>query len=93
MIRGRGSLIAHEIEVSTEETRAFLERIRAMDEPWSGEFVAQGTIGPAENGLGVVLGGTGEFAGARGYMMEENVYLGFNGVDYDVRTRLTFFLE
>jgi hypothetical protein len=93
MISGRGSLIAHEIEVSTEETRAFLERIRAMDGPWSGEFVAQGTIGPAENGLGVVIGGTGEFADARGYMMEENVYLGFDGTDYDVRTRLTFFLE
>ena len=58
-----------------------------------GEFVAQGTIGPAKNGLGVVLGGTGEFADARGYMMEENVYLGFDGIDYDVRTQLTFFLE
>lgn len=93
MISGRGSIIAHEIEVSTEETRAFLERIRAMDEPWSGEFVAQGTIGPAENGLGVVLGGTGEFAGARGYMKEENVYLNFDGTNYDVRTRLTFYLK
>jgi hypothetical protein len=93
LISGRGSLIAHEIEVSTEETRAFLEEIRALDEPWTGEYVANGTIGPAANGLGVVIGGTGEFAGARGYMKEENVYLGFDGIDYDVRTRLTFLLE
>ena len=93
LISGRGSLIAHEVEISTPATRAFLERIRNMDEPWSGEFVADGTIGPAANGLGVVIGGTGEFSGARGYMKEENVYLNFDGTDYDVRTRLTFFLQ
>ena len=93
LISGRGSLIAHEIEVSTQETRDFLAQIRAMDEPWSGEFVADGTIGPAANGLGIVIGGTGEFAGAKGYMKEENVYLGFDGTDYNVRTRLSFFLE
>jgi len=93
LISGRGSLIAHEIEVSTQETRAFLEEIRALDEPWRGEYVANGTIGPAANGLGVIIGGTGEFADARGYMKEENVYLGFDGTDYDVRTRLTFLLE
>jgi hypothetical protein len=92
LLGGRGSLIGHEIEVSTEETRAFLKRIQAMDGPWSGEFVAHGTIGPAANGMGVVVGGTGEFAGARGYMTEENIYRNFDGTTYDVRTRLTFYL-
>ena len=93
MISGRGSLIAHELEETSKETRAFLEEIRAMDGPWSGEHVAAGTIGPAENRMGVIVGGTGEFAGAQGYMTEENVYLAFDGAEYDVRTRLTFYLE
>jgi len=92
LVSGRGTLIGHEIEVTTQETRAFLEKIRQMDEPWSGEFIARGTIGPAANGMGVVIGGTGEFAGARGYMTEENIYRGFDGADYDVRTRLAFYL-
>ena len=92
MLSGRGSLIGHEVEVTTDETRAFLERIRAMNEPWSGEFVARGTIGPSAGGMGVVIGGTGEFSGARGYMTEENIYRSFDGTDYDVRTRLTFYL-
>lgn len=91
-IAGRGTLIGHQIEVTTEETRTFLKKIRAMDGPWSGEFIAGGTIGPAENGMGIVIGGTGEFAGAQGYMTEENIYRSFDGTDYDVRTRLTFYL-
>ena len=92
LLSRRGTLIGHEIEITTQETRDFLEQIRQMDEPWSGEYVARGTIGPAANGMGVVVGGTGEFAGATGYMTEENVYRGFDGTDYDVRTRLTFYL-
>ena len=91
-LAGRGTLIGHQIEITTEETKSFLAKIRAMDKPWSGEFIAGGTIGPAENGKGIIIGGTGEFEGARGYMTEENIYQSFDGTDYDVRTRLTFYL-
>lgn len=91
-LAGRGTLIGHQIEITTEETKSFLGQIREMDKPWSGEYVARGTIGPAKNGMGIIMGGTGEFEGATGYMTEENIYRGFDGTTYDVRTRLTFYL-
>lgn len=91
-LAGRGTLIGHQIEITTQETRDFLAKIRAMDGPWSGEFIAGGTIGPAPNGMGIIIGGTGEFRGARGFMTEENIYRSYDGSTYDVRTRLTFYL-
>lgn len=91
-LAGRGTLIGQQIEITTEETKSFLAKIREMDKPWSGEYVARGTIGPAKNGMGIIMGGTGEFEGATGYMTEENIYRSFDGTTYDVRTRLTFYL-
>ena len=94
-LTGRGTLIGHQIEHSSPEALAFLGQIRTQvaesGQPWSGEFVAAGTIGPADNGMGIIIGGSGEFAGAQGYFTEENVYRGYDGTDYDVRTQLTFY--
>ena len=91
-ISGRGTLVGHQIEISTPEARDFLAQLAAANEPWRGEFIAHGTVGPAANGMGIIMGGSGEFEGARGYMTEENVYREFDGTNYDVRTRLTFYL-
>ena len=94
-IAGRGTLIGHQIEISTPEAGEFLANIRdqnpTKDNPWEGEFIAAGTVGPAPNGMGIIMGGTGEFEGAQGYMTEENIYRRFDGETYDVRTRLTFY--
>jgi hypothetical protein len=96
-LTGRGTLIGHQIEHSSPEAQAFLEQVRTQvaetGQPWSGEFIAAGTIGPADNGLGIIVGGSGEFEGASGYFTEENVYRGFDGTDYDVRTQLTFYFQ
>ena len=94
-LTGRGTLIGHQIEHSSPEAQAFLVQLRddveATGEAWSGEFVAAGTLGPAANGMGIIVGGSGEFEDAQGYFTEENIYRHYDGTTYDVRTRLTFY--
>ncbi|NJO33836.1 MAG: hypothetical protein HC869_12525 [Rhodospirillales bacterium] len=93
VIPGRGSLIGHELERVTPEYIKLLESIRASGKPWTGSYEAQSSVGPAKNGMGVIVGGTGEFERARGYMTEENH---FRAIDvqkqvYVVRNRMTFY--
>jgi hypothetical protein len=94
MIPGRGTLVAFEREESTDEVLAFFRRIQAAGGAWEGDFEAPSTVGPASNGLGIIIGGTGEFEGATGYMLEENRFLAFdfNAKTSEVRNRLTFYI-
>lgn len=72
VIPGRGSLFLFE----TEDSRKLGSLLRQAPKttvamPWKGP-VETTTSGPAEGGLGVIMGGTGEFAGKKGTFVEIN---------------------
>jgi hypothetical protein len=94
MLPGRGTIVAHELEDSTPDVVEFFRSIQKAGGTWSGSFEARSTVGPGKDGLGVIIGGTGEFEGAQGYMIEENHYrkFDFNRKTSEVQNRLTFFL-
>lgn len=69
MIPGRGHIVGYEQErVSPTAARIFATV--AAGEEWRGEFYEQVAVGPLPSGDGVILGGSGEFAGATGTLSE-----------------------
>lgn len=44
--------------------------VTATGKPWEGDLPVVGTSGPSTEGRGVILGGSGEFAGATGSMFQ-----------------------
>jgi hypothetical protein len=68
VLPARGALFLHQQE--------HFGRLREVMPPvlagkgWSGDLRVQTTVGPRPDGRGVILGGTGEFAGARGAFIE-----------------------
>jgi hypothetical protein len=70
VIPGRGMLILNQQEHSGELGPRVINTIRETGSDWVGDWTVQTTVGPLANGRGVIVGGTGEFAGARGSFIE-----------------------
>lgn len=67
---GRGTLVLDQIEDSSEVATKVFEPAFDSGRPWAGTLRAVTTAGPRKDGRGVILGGTGEFEGARGTGIE-----------------------
>jgi len=70
VLPGRGALFLHQQERSGELGRTLLEQVRATGRPWQGDVAFQTSAGPGPQGRGIIVGGTGEFAGAAGGFLE-----------------------
>jgi hypothetical protein len=70
VVPGRGALFLHE----TEDNWDLLTRIALpallLRREWTGNWTNVNTVGPRPDGRGLVVGGTGEFAGATGSFLE-----------------------
>jgi len=72
VIPGRGMLIAYELENISPSAMAAFKYPKLYGKPWKGNLIEKNTVGPLENGYGMIIGGTGEFEGASGYFLEES---------------------
>lgn len=70
VIPSRGTLFVHEVKGVDPELAEIFGAVAQTGKSWSGELSVVSTVGPSEQGLGVVVGGTGEFAGATGTMRQ-----------------------
>jgi len=68
VLPARGALFLHQQEHSGP-LREIMKPVLA-GEDWRGDLRVQTTVGPRSDGRGVILGGTGEFTGARGAFIE-----------------------
>jgi cytochrome P450 len=70
-IPGRGVLVAHQIkEYAHPALLSVFGKVQESGEPWTGDMAVVATCGPSERGMGVIIAGTGEFAGAKGTMKQ-----------------------
>lgn len=69
MLPGRGHVVGYELEKVTPASGQVFAQVAAGQE-WNGEFYEQVAVGPLPSGDGVILGGSGEFAGATGTLTE-----------------------
>lgn len=67
---GRGTLVLDQIEDSSAVATKVFKPAFDSGRPWTGTLRAVTTAGPRKDGKGVILGGTGEFGGARGTGIE-----------------------
>ena len=70
VIPGRGVLFLHQEEHSGELGPKVLKPVLETGKAWEGDWTVQTTSGPGPGGRGIVVGGTGDFAGARGSFVE-----------------------
>lgn len=66
----RGALLAYQTEKIHEGAAAAFNAPARTGEDWVGSVTEQNTTGPNADGSGVIVGGTGEFAGAEGRFVE-----------------------
>jgi hypothetical protein len=70
VVPGRGTLFLHQ----TEDNWNLLTRIALpallLRRDWTGDWTHVNSVGPRPDGRGAVVGGSGEFAGARGSFIE-----------------------
>jgi hypothetical protein len=93
VIPARGSLHLHEQEHSGEVGPKIINPVLETGTAWHGTFIETTTVGPRPDGNGVIVGGTGEFAGAVGTFVEIVTLTGFEspGVMIGrVELRITF---
>ena len=69
MLPGRGHVVGYELEKRDADASQIFAQVAAGQE-WNGEFYEQVAVGPLPSGDGIILGGTGEFAGATGTLSE-----------------------
>ncbi|MGH7805345.1 MAG: hypothetical protein ACREQJ_13435 [Candidatus Binatia bacterium] len=70
VIPGRGTLFLHETEDNWNLVKDVYLPMLTSGRDWSGEWINVNTIGPRDDWHGVVVGGTGEFAGKTGRFLE-----------------------
>jgi|GEM_PF-1392154 len=70
VINGRGSLLLYEKESLGPEVGSIFSETHKRTDDWTGNLVHASNVGPAPSGLGVIVGGTGEFSGADGTFEE-----------------------
>lgn len=73
VLPGRGTLFLYEIEDPTK-LFAKVTEARAAPQPWTGRIDERTTTGPGPAGVGIIVGGTGEFEGRRGTFIETNQF-------------------
>lgn len=73
VLPGRGTLFLYEIE-NPARLFARLAEAQAGPLPWRGSINERTTIGPGPDGVGLIVGGTGEFEGRRGTFVETNQF-------------------
>ncbi len=78
VIPGRGSLYLHQQEHSGDLGPKIVIPMRESGKDWVGDFTTTTTVGPREDGRGVILGGTGEFEGLGGSFVEIDHVTGFS---------------
>jgi len=78
MIPGRGSLYLRQQETSGELGAKVVIPTQESGVGWRGNWVVTTTVGPRSDGRGVIVGGAGEFEGARGSFVEIVTLTGFD---------------
>lgn len=80
VLPGRGTLFLHQVE---DPSTLFgkIKAARSGPQPWHGVIDERTTVGPGPGGVGIIVGGTGEFEGQRGTFIETNQF-----TDLDSRT-------
>ncbi len=72
VIPGRGMLFLFQQEHSGELARETMGKVRETGKDWNGDKSMVTTVGPAEDGKGIIIGGTGEFKDIKGTFIENN---------------------
>jgi hypothetical protein len=70
VLPGRGMLALYQWEHSGELGPKVIRHTRTTGKDWIGDWTVQTTVGPRDDGQGIIVGGTGEFAGATGTFVE-----------------------
>jgi len=70
VLPGRGMLILHQQEHSSVLGPKVINPVLETGVPWEGRWQIQTTVGPRPDKRGIIIGGTGEFAGASGSFVE-----------------------
>ncbi len=70
VIPARGALFLHQQEHAGELFPKVIAPTMQSGEDWVGDWTVITTVGPQPDGRGAIVGGTGEFAGARGSFVE-----------------------
>ncbi len=73
----RGSIFLYQTENNWKIMREIIGPARETGETWRGELVGLNTNGPLPNGHGIIVGGTGEFAGIEGTYIEIGTLKGY----------------
>lgn len=66
VIPSRGTIFVHAVKGVAPELAEIFGNVAQTGESWTGDLPIVSTIGPGTDGRGVIVGGTGEFAGATG---------------------------
>jgi hypothetical protein len=93
VIPDRGMLFLFQQEHSGELARETMGRVRETGEDWNGDKSMTTTVGPAANGRGIIIGGTGEFKNIKGSFIENNRMTRFTttgDMHIDVEIKLFF---
>jgi hypothetical protein len=69
-IPGRGTLFLYETEDASEFARKVIIPAKVLGKTWEEPWTFITTTGPAADGRGVIVGGTGEFLGVTGMFTE-----------------------
>lgn len=78
VLPGRGTLFLYQ----TENPAILFSKVgeaRAAPQPWHGAIDERTTTGPGPGGVGIIVGGTGEFEGQTGTFIETNQFTSFGG--------------
>lgn len=67
---GRGTLFCDQMEDASEFARKVVMPAFLLGQTWDAPWTFVKTIGPGPQGRGVIVGGTGEFAGVTGHCVE-----------------------
>ncbi len=70
VLPGRGTLFLHETENNWKLVKEVLLPMLVTRRDWAGEWRNVNTFGPRPVGRGIIVGGTGKFAGAAGTFLE-----------------------
>ena len=69
-----GTLFLYTNEYITLEFKKILKEVKDKKEVWEGNIDTQTSAGPLPNGHGIIVGGTGIFAGIKGEFIERNIF-------------------
>ncbi len=78
VIPGRGAVFLVEQEQSGSFAAEIMGPALETGESWQGEYDMTTSVGPGSDGRGLIVGGSGAFAGARGAFIERNHFTEFD---------------